>query len=78
MRVRRLEIRAFGGPEVIQLVEDPALPEPSEGEVRIKVEAAARRGMIHPLAQHHCGALGCGPTNSGRRTGSVALVFRAT
>lgn len=41
MRVRRLEIRAFGGPEVIQVVEDPALPEPGAGEVRIKAEASS-------------------------------------
>jgi NADPH2:quinone reductase len=41
MPVRRLEIRAFGGPEVIRLVEDPALPEPGEGEVRIEVEASS-------------------------------------
>jgi NADPH:quinone reductase-like Zn-dependent oxidoreductase len=39
--VRRLEIRAFGGPEVIRLVEDAALPEPGPGEVRIRVEASS-------------------------------------
>jgi len=39
--VRRLEIRAFGGPEVIQLVEDAALPPPGPGEVRIRVEASS-------------------------------------
>jgi NADPH:quinone reductase-like Zn-dependent oxidoreductase len=38
---RRLEIRAFGGPEVIRLVEDAALPEPGPGEVRIRVEASS-------------------------------------
>ena len=41
MRAQRLEIRSFGGPEVIQLVEDAALPEPGEGEVRIKAEASS-------------------------------------
>ncbi len=41
MPVRRLEIRAFGGPEVIQLVEDAALPQPGPGEVRIRVEASS-------------------------------------
>jgi NADPH2:quinone reductase len=39
--VRRLEIRAFGGPEVIRLVEDTALPEPGAGEVRIRAEASS-------------------------------------
>jgi len=39
--VRRLEIRAFGGPEVVRLVEDAALPEPGPGEVRIRVEASS-------------------------------------
>jgi len=39
--VKRLEIRAFGGPEVIQLVEEAALPEPGPGEVRIRVEASS-------------------------------------
>lgn len=41
MRVQRLEIRSFGGPEVIQVVEDAVLPEPGEGEVRIKAEASS-------------------------------------
>jgi NADPH:quinone reductase-like Zn-dependent oxidoreductase len=41
MPVKRLEIRAFGGPDIIRIVEDPALPEPGEGEVRIKAEASS-------------------------------------
>ncbi len=41
MVVKRLEIRAFGGPEVIQLVEDVALPVPGPGEVRVRVEASS-------------------------------------
>lgn len=41
MAVSRLEIREFGGPEVIRLVEDAALPEPGPGEVRIRAEAAS-------------------------------------
>lgn len=41
MRAQRLEIRSFGGPEVIQVVEDAARPEPGEGEVRIKAEASS-------------------------------------
>lgn len=41
MPVRRLEISQFGGPEVIRLVEDAALPRPGPGEVRIQVEASS-------------------------------------
>jgi NADPH:quinone reductase-like Zn-dependent oxidoreductase len=39
--VSRLEIREFGGPEVIRLVEDAALTEPGPGEVRIRAEASS-------------------------------------
>ncbi len=41
MTVRRLEITAFGGPEVVRLVEDAALPQPGAGEVRIQVETSS-------------------------------------
>jgi NADPH:quinone reductase-like Zn-dependent oxidoreductase len=41
MPVRHLQIAAFGGPELIQLVEDAALPQPGPGEVRIQVEASS-------------------------------------
>ena len=41
MPVRRLEIAAFGGPELIRVVEDAALPQPGPGEVRIQVEASS-------------------------------------
>ena len=41
MAVRRLEIGAFGGPELIRVVEDAALPAPGPGEVRIRVEASS-------------------------------------
>jgi NADPH:quinone reductase-like Zn-dependent oxidoreductase len=40
MAWRHLRIARFGGPEVLQLVEEPTLPEPGSGEVRIKVLAA--------------------------------------
>lgn len=39
--VKRLKIAAFGGPEVIGLVEDAKLPQPREGEVRIRAEASS-------------------------------------
>ena len=41
MPVQRLEIGAFGGPEVLRVVRDTALPVPGPGEVRIRVEASS-------------------------------------
>jgi len=38
---QRLEVQAFGGPDVIQWVQDETLPEPGTGEVRIRVEASS-------------------------------------
>jgi len=40
MTWQHIRIDRFGGPEVLQLVEEPTLPEPGPGEVRIKVLAA--------------------------------------
>ncbi len=40
MAWQHLRISRFGGPEVLQLVEESAIPEPGPGEVRIKVLAA--------------------------------------
>jgi NADPH:quinone reductase-like Zn-dependent oxidoreductase len=37
---QHLRISRFGGPEVLQMVEEPAIPEPGPGKVRIKVLAA--------------------------------------
>src|ERR1700690_2998767 len=37
---QHLRISGFGGPEALQIVEDPTIPEPGSGEVRIKVVAA--------------------------------------
>ncbi len=37
---QHLRISRFGGPEVLQLVEESAIPEPGPGEVRIRVLAA--------------------------------------
>lgn len=37
MSYKRVIITGFGGPEVLKLVEEAALPEPKPGEVRIKV-----------------------------------------
>jgi NADPH:quinone reductase-like Zn-dependent oxidoreductase len=40
MRWQHIRISRFGGPEVLEMVEEPAIPEPGAGEVRIKVLAA--------------------------------------
>src|SRR5271168_1455539 len=37
---QHLRISRFGGPEVLQMTEEPTIPEPVSGEVRIKVLAA--------------------------------------
>jgi NADPH:quinone reductase-like Zn-dependent oxidoreductase len=37
---QHVRISRFGGPEVLEMVEEPAIPEPGLGEVRIKVLAA--------------------------------------
>jgi len=41
MTPKRVELRSFGGPDVIRVVEDQALPEPGAGQVRIRVEASS-------------------------------------
>src|SRR5580704_14235365 len=40
MTWQRIRIVRFGGPEVLELAEQPTIPEPGAGEVRIKVLAA--------------------------------------
>jgi NADPH:quinone reductase-like Zn-dependent oxidoreductase len=40
MTWRHIQISQFGGPEVLQVVDETAVPEPGPGEVRIKVLAA--------------------------------------
>jgi len=41
MSFKKIVITGFGGPEVMQLVEESALPEPKPGEVRVKVLKAS-------------------------------------
>lgn len=41
MSYQRVVITKYGGPDVLELVEEPMLPEPDLGEVRIKVKAAS-------------------------------------
>src|SRR5271168_828167 len=40
MSWQRIRITGFGGPEVLELAEEPVIPDPGAGEVRIKVLAA--------------------------------------
>ena len=40
MSWQNIRIARFGGPEVLKLVEQPTIPDPGPGEVRIKVLAA--------------------------------------
>ena len=41
MSYKRVVISEFGGPEVLKVVEEPELPEPQSGEVRVKVLATS-------------------------------------
>jgi NADPH:quinone reductase-like Zn-dependent oxidoreductase len=41
MGYRRVVITEFGGPEVLKMIEEPDLPEPKPGEVRVKVLATS-------------------------------------
>lgn len=41
MSYKRVVIAEYGGPEVLQMVEESALPEPGAGEVRVKVQVAS-------------------------------------
>ena len=38
--MRAVQIREFGGPDVLEVVEDAPVPEPGDGEVLIKVSRA--------------------------------------
>ncbi|NNL12047.1 MAG: zinc-binding dehydrogenase, partial [Pseudomonadales bacterium] len=40
MAYKKIVLQAFGGPEQLKVVEEPELPEPVAGEVRVKVLAA--------------------------------------
>lgn len=41
MSYRKVVITEYGGPDVLQVVEEPQLPEPQQGEVRVKVLATS-------------------------------------
>lgn len=59
MANRRVVITEFGGPDVLDLVEGPSLPEPEPGEVRVKVQATSacftdtmvRKGIYYGVKQ---------------------------
>ncbi|NOY55553.1 MAG: zinc-binding dehydrogenase [Actinobacteria bacterium] len=59
MGYRRVVITEFGGPDVLEVVEEAVLPEPGPGEVRVKVQATSacftdtmvRKGVYYGLKQ---------------------------
>lgn len=59
MGYRRVLITEFGGPEVLEIVEEESLPEPGPGEVRVKVQATSacftdtmvRKGVYYGLKE---------------------------
>ena len=59
MGYRRVVITEFGGPEVLEVVEEATLPEPGAGEVRVRVQATSacftdtmvRKGVYYGLKQ---------------------------
>ena len=59
MAYRRVMITEFGGPEVLEVVEEATLPEPEAGEVRVRVQATSacftdtmvRKGVYYGLKQ---------------------------
>lgn len=59
MSYKKVVLNEFGGPEVMQIVEEAALPEPGPGQVRVKVLAASatftdtmvRKGIYYGLKE---------------------------
>ena len=51
---QQVRISRFGGPEVLQMVEEPTIPEPGPGGVRIKVLAAGT-GFTDTMIRLGCG-----------------------
>ena len=60
MGYKRVVITEFGGPEVLKLVEEAALPEPGQGEVRVKIvvtsaaftDTMIRKGMYPDVKEN--------------------------
>lgn len=67
MSYRRVVITEFGGPNVLKVVEEPSLPEPGAGEVRVKVLATGahftdimiRKGMYPGIEEKPPFSPGC-------------------
>lgn len=59
MGYKRIIITEFGGPEVLKVIEEPTLPEPKPGEVRVKVlvtsaaftDVMIRKGMYRDVKE---------------------------
>lgn len=59
MAYKRVIIKEFGPPEVLQLIEEPHLPEPKPGEIRVRVLATSaaftdtmiRKGVYHDVKE---------------------------
>jgi NADPH:quinone reductase-like Zn-dependent oxidoreductase len=75
--MRAVGITRFGGPEVLEIVELP-LPEPGDGEVRVKVaaatvnpsDAAQRAGVFGPPPNGSFStSFSCGPDRRSRSPG---------
>jgi len=41
MSYKKVILESFGGPEVLEVIEVPNLPEPGPDEVRVKIQAAS-------------------------------------
>ena len=52
MSYKQVIITEFGGPDVMKVVEEAALPEPAANEVRIKVQATSREPSHLQNPQH--------------------------
>jgi NADPH:quinone reductase-like Zn-dependent oxidoreductase len=59
MAYKRVIIKEFGPPEVLQLIEEPHLPEPKPGEIRVRVlttsaaftDTMIRKGVYHDVKE---------------------------
>ena len=59
MSYKKIILNEFGGPEVLKVVEEATLPEPGQGEVRVKVLAVSatftdtlvRKGIYYGFKQ---------------------------
>lgn len=79
MSYKRVIVTEFGGPEVLKVVEETALPEPKLGEVRVKVLATSacftdtmiRKGVYRDVKEKPPFSPGCDLT---RQRGDDKLI----